>query len=95
MAHKISGLGLKPFAEIVYATNLKEKDTRKRRSLAHEGEERVQEIGSSPIEPEPEEDHSSYMDKEYTPSVKGSEFTEDSVRELSLYQKTMKCGDQR
>jgi hypothetical protein len=86
-------MGLKSFAEIIYATNLKEKDSRKRRSLAHEGEKRVQEIGSSPKAQE--EDHSSNMEKEYTPTVIGSEFTEDSVRELSLYQKTMKCGDQR
>jgi hypothetical protein len=94
LAHKISDLGLKTFAEIVYAINLKEKDSKIRRSLAqHVGEERVQEIGSSPKEQE--EDYSSNMEKEYTPTVIYSEFTEDSVRELSLYQKTMKCGDQR
>ena len=93
MAHKISGLGLKSFGEIVYATNLKEKDSKKKRSLGDQGEERVEEIGSSPIELE--EDHSSNMETEYTPSVIASQFTEESVSELSLYQKTMKCGDQR
>ena len=96
MAQKVSGLGLKTFAEIVHVKTLKEKDTRKKRKS---GEKRVKEIGSSSIEPEEEEEdpysESIMGQKEYTPSVIASQFTEESVSELSLYQKTMKCGDQR
>ena len=97
LAHKVSGLGLKSFAEIVYANGIKDEKTRKKRKA---GDERVKEIGSSPIEPEEEEEEDPSSEsimgqKEYTPTVIASQFTEESVSELSLYQKTMKCGDQR